>query len=238
MASQISMIGGEYKVKTITGDEFDVIYTRSSAMVQGCLGHFQRMFQNSNDEWVAGLDVEYTTVLGKEKLLKEEEKKKPAVIQVCVHNLCLVYHICHANVRCQNFEEFLKDERVKFVTVDFNNDKEVLGRIGLVVHQPFDLQKKCLVSSSQPSMLTLAEAMIDPSYGKLKKPHYTFHYSWERKNIDEAHIGYAALDAYLCLNIYKGWMKRRSLVSGSSKEVSAKRKRDKDEVEDVDEDSE
>ena len=87
-------------------------------------------------------------------------------------------------------------------------------------------------------MLTLAESMIDPSYGKLKKPHYRFHYSWEWKKIDEAHIEYAALDAYLCINIYKGWMKRRSLVFGSSKEVSAKRKRDKDEVEDVDKDSE
>ena len=35
MASQISPIGGEYKVRTITGDEFDVIYTRSSATVKG-----------------------------------------------------------------------------------------------------------------------------------------------------------------------------------------------------------
>ena len=46
--------------------------------------------------------------------------------------------------------------------------------------------------------------------------------------------------AYLCLNIYKGWMKKQSPVSGSSKEASAKRKRkrDEDEVEDVDSDSE
>ena len=36
------------------------------------------MFENSDDEWVAGLDVEYTTVLGSEKKLKEAEKKKPA----------------------------------------------------------------------------------------------------------------------------------------------------------------
>ena len=43
---------------------------------------------------------------------------------------------------------------------------------------------------------------------------------------------------YLCFNIYKGWMKSKSQVCGSSKEVSAKRNRDKDEVEDVDEDSE
>ena len=44
MASQISMISGEYKVRTITGDEFDVIYTRSSAMLEECLARFKGMF--------------------------------------------------------------------------------------------------------------------------------------------------------------------------------------------------
>ena len=164
MASQISTIGGEYKVRTITGDEFDVIYTRSSATVKGCLSRFRRMFEDSDDEWVAGLDVEYTTVLGREKDLKDEERKKPAVIQVCVHNVCLVYHICHADVECQDFKNFLESNLVKFVTVDFTNDEEVLGRIGLIVGNPFDLQKnRLLPSGGQPSMLTLAGAMVHPS---------------------------------------------------------------------------
>src|SRR3954463_12814799 len=122
MASQISRIGGEYKVRTITGNEFDVIYTHSSAMVKGCLSRFRRMFENSDDEWVAGLDVEYTTILGREKYLNDEERKKPAVMQVCVHNVCLVYHICHADVECQDFKTFLQSNLVKFVTVDFGND--------------------------------------------------------------------------------------------------------------------
>ena len=124
------MISGEYKVRTITGDEFDAHFF---ATVKGCLSRFRRMFENSEDEWVAGIDVEYTTVLGSEKKLKEEEKKKPAMIQVCVHDLCLVYHICHADVECQDFQDFLESYLVKFVTVDFHNDKEVLGRINLVV---------------------------------------------------------------------------------------------------------
>ena len=64
MASQISPIGGEYKVRTITGNEFDVIYTRTSATVKGFLSRFRRILENSNDEWVDGLDVEYTTVVG------------------------------------------------------------------------------------------------------------------------------------------------------------------------------
>ena len=61
------------------------------------------------------------------------------MIQVCVHDLCLVYHICHADVECMDFKNFLESNQVKFVTVDFMNDKEVLGRIGLVVGNPFDL---------------------------------------------------------------------------------------------------
>ena len=139
MASQISMVVAEYLVRAITGDEFIVIYTRGSTTVKACLACFLRMFNNSTDEWVARLDVEYTTVLEREKILKEAEKKKPAMIQVCVHNACLVYHICHVDVECQDFKNFLKDERVKFVTLDFRNDSDVLGRIGLIVGQPFDL---------------------------------------------------------------------------------------------------
>ena len=87
MASQISMIGGEYKVRTITGDEFDIIYTHSSTTVKGCISCFRRMFEDLDDEWVTGLDVEYTTFVGREKDLKDKERKKPAVIQVCVHDL-------------------------------------------------------------------------------------------------------------------------------------------------------
>jgi len=46
------------------------------------------------------------------------------------------------------------------------------------------------------------------------------------------------MDGYLCFNIYKGWMKSKSQVCGSKKEVSAKRKREKDKVEHVDEEFE
>src|SRR5215216_2091636 len=183
--------------------------------------------------------MSYTTALDKEKNIKEEEKMKPAVIQVCVHDLCLVYHKCHADVECKEFKNFLKGGLVKFITVYFTNDRTVLGRIGLIVGKPFDLQKNGLVPSrDQPSMLTLAGAMVHPSYSKLKKPSHMFHHhAWQWNVLDIDHIQYAAMDAYLCFNIYKGWMKSKSQVCSSSKEVSAKRKRDKDEVEHVDEES-
>ena len=56
-----------------------------------------------------------------------------------MHDLCLVNHICHADIECQDFKNFLKSDLVKFVTIDFTNDERVLGRIGLVVVNPFDL---------------------------------------------------------------------------------------------------
>ena len=159
---------------------------------------------------VAGLDVEYTTTMDKEKNLKEEEKMMPTMIQVCVHDLCLVYHIFHGNVECEEFKNFLKGGLVKFINVDFTNDKTVLGWIGLVVGNPFELQKNGLVPScDQPSMLTLAGAMVHPSYGKLEKPPYLFHrYAWQRNVLDIDHIHYAVMDGYLIFNIYKAWMKR------------------------------
>ena len=78
-------------------------------------------------------------------------------------------------------------------------------------------------------MLTLAATMIDPSYAQLKKPHHEFHHAWESKKIDEDHILYATMDAYLRLNIYKGWMKKQRPVSDSNKEASVKRTRKRDE---------
>ena len=84
------MVSAEYQVRAITSDQSIIIYTRGSERVKAWFARFLRMFNSSTDEWVAGLDVEYTTVLGSEKKLKEAEKKKPAVIQVCVHDLFLV----------------------------------------------------------------------------------------------------------------------------------------------------
>ena len=112
------------------------------------------------------------------------------MIQVCMHDLCLVYHICHVDVECQDFKNFLQSDLVKFVTVDFTNDERVLGWIGLVVGNPFDLQKnRLLPSHDQPSMLTLAGAMVHPSYGKLEKPPHTFHHhAWQWNVLDINHI--------------------------------------------------
>ena len=38
----------------------------------------------------------------------------------------MVYHICHASIECQDLMDFLESNLVKFVTVDFRNDKDVL----------------------------------------------------------------------------------------------------------------
>ena len=66
------MVAAEYQVRAITGDQFIVISTCGSEKVKAWLACFLRMFNSLMDEWVAGLDIEYTIVLGREKDLKVE----------------------------------------------------------------------------------------------------------------------------------------------------------------------
>ena len=86
-------------------------------------------------------------------------------------------------------------------------------------------------------MLTLAAAMVDPSYGKLMKPPPKFHHAWQWNVLDIHHINYAAMDAYLCFNIQGLDEEREPSVRFKQRSISQE-KRDMDEVEDMDEDSE
>ena len=58
------MVAAEYQVRAITGDQVILIDTSGSETVKAWLARFLRMFNSSTDEWVVGLDVEDTTVLG------------------------------------------------------------------------------------------------------------------------------------------------------------------------------
>ncbi len=98
-----------------------------------------------------------------------------------------------------------------------------LVRKSIVINHQNQLRDKMplqlVPSRDQPSVLTLARDMVHPSYGKLKKPSPKFHRAWQWNVLDIDHIHYAAMDGYLCFNIYKGWMKSNNQVGGSSKEV-------------------
>ena len=77
MASQISMVAAEYQVRFFNDTATTEIYTCGSEMVKAWLARFLHMFNSSTNEWVAGLDVEYTTVLGREKDLRTKRGRSP-----------------------------------------------------------------------------------------------------------------------------------------------------------------
>lgn len=103
-----------------------------------CLCHVSSIFKKSRLR-VAGLDVEYITASRKEKDLKKGETARPTVIQVCVDNYCLVYHICNANKHYPNFAKFLNAATIKSFSVGIENDSKVLGRSPLNVVGHLDL---------------------------------------------------------------------------------------------------
>lgn len=131
-----------------------------------------------------------------------------AVIQVCVDTFCLVHHICNVDEHCPNFAKFRNDASVRLVSVAIESDRRVLRWSGLHVAEHFDLHKEVKASPDQPSLLTLIGDMIHRSCHGQEKPRFRF-IKHGVKTIDEDHIKYVTLEAYICFPIYKRWIERQ-----------------------------
>src|SRR3954451_20893167 len=93
-------------------------------------------FLDASDRKIVGLDVEYDKTRE-----SYNNKKKPAVIQLCYGNDVLVYHIYHADEKCPKLRDFLYGWRYIFAGFCISEDKNVLGRADLPVHNVKDIQQ-------------------------------------------------------------------------------------------------
>ena len=74
----------------------------------------------TSKEKVVGTDLEFTP---------RGRRQKAAVLQLCVGQECLVYHICcAANAISEKFKQFLRNRRYKFAGVDTTADRRMLNR--------------------------------------------------------------------------------------------------------------
>ncbi|XP_073363631.1 uncharacterized protein [Aegilops tauschii subsp. strangulata] len=111
-----------------------------------------------------GVDVEYTR--------EDEPPQRAAVLQLCVEELCLVYHITAATKWPKSLRPFLKENRFyTFAGFSIEGDKEILRSSGSVIH-PFYKQMKDKIDRVEDHKL----------WGISPLPNYL--------------IEYAAIDAY------------------------------------------
>ncbi|VAI57199.1 unnamed protein product [Triticum turgidum subsp. durum] len=83
------------------------------------------------------VDVEYTS--------KDEPPQMAAVLQLCVEELCLVYHIAAATKSPKRLKQFPQEEKLyTFASFSIEDDKKMLNKFGLEINPNnfIDMQHK------------------------------------------------------------------------------------------------
>ncbi|XBI44261.1 hypothetical protein VPH35_108916 [Triticum aestivum] len=157
------------------------------------------------------VDVEYTR--------EDEPPQKAAVLQLCVEDLVLVYHITAATKWPKELRPLLQEKKLyTFVGFSIGGDKEKLKLSGLEINPDkyVDMQRKWRVPKNGKKWQALAEfaaSLIHPSYKEMKKKiNKEFdHKLWGDSPLPNNLIEYAAKDAYVT---YEAWKKIKMVKEG------------------------
>ncbi|XP_020163418.1 uncharacterized protein [Aegilops tauschii subsp. strangulata] len=166
-----------------------------------------------------GVDVEYTR--------EDEPPQRAAVMQLCMEELCLVYHITAATKWPKSLRRFLKEDRFyTFAGFSIEGDKEMLRRSGLEINHDkyIDIQRKWRVPYKGRkrfhSLADVAGSVIHPFYKQMKNKidRVEDHKLWGISRLPNYLIEYAAIDAYAT---YESWKRIENIREGleSAKEA-------------------
>ncbi|XBI52316.1 hypothetical protein VPH35_034703 [Triticum aestivum] len=166
-----------------------------------------------------GVDVEYTR--------EDEPPQRAAVLQLCVEELCLVYHITATTKWPKSLRPFLKEDRFyTFAGFSIEGDKEMLRSSGLEINPDkyIDIQRKWRVlfkgRKRYHSLADVAGSVIHPFYKQMKDKIDRFedHKLWGISPLPNYLIEYAAIDTYAT---YESWKRIENIREGpeSAKEA-------------------
>ncbi|XBH96752.1 hypothetical protein VPH35_087075 [Triticum aestivum] len=158
-----------------------------------------------------GIDVEYTR--------EDEPPQMAAVMQLCMEDLVLVYHITAATKWPKELRPLLQVKKLyTFVGFSIGGDKEKLKLSGLEINPDkyVDMQRKWRVPNNGKKWQSLAEfaaSLIHPSYKEMKEKinKKLDHKRWEDSSLPNNLIEYAAKDAYVT---YEAWKKIETVKEG------------------------
>ncbi|KAF7001118.1 hypothetical protein CFC21_016849 [Triticum aestivum] len=156
-----------------------------------------------------GADVEFTR--------EDEPPQMVAVLQLCVEELCLVYHIAAATKWPKRLKQFLQEEKLyTFVGFSIGGDKWMLNKSGLEIkpNKFINMQRKWKdphTSKYFESLADVAGGVINPSYKGMKKNmDKGEHQLWGTSPLPDNLITYAGIDAY---TTYKSWKTIDNIVT-------------------------
>ncbi|XP_073360265.1 uncharacterized protein [Aegilops tauschii subsp. strangulata] len=158
-----------------------------------------------------GVDVECTS--------EDEPPQMAAVPQLCIEELCLVYHIAAATKWPKRLKDFLQEEKLyTFVSFSIGGDKRMLNKSGLEINPNnfIDMQRKWkdpTTNKYYDSLANVEASVIHPFYKGMNKNINTQedHKLWGTSPLPDKLIKYAGIDAYAT---YKSWKTIDNIVTG------------------------
>ncbi|KAM3331341.1 hypothetical protein ACQJBY_027388 [Aegilops geniculata] len=158
---------------------------------------------------IIGIGVHYTN--------EDEPPQMAAVLQLCVDDLCLVYHIAAATKWPKRLKDFLQEEKLyTYVGFSIGGDKRMLNKSGLEINPNnfIDMQRKWKdpkTSKYYDSLADVTGGVIHPFYsGMKKKIDNGEHKLWGTSPLPDNLITYAGIDAYAT---YKSWKTIDNIVT-------------------------
>nr|XP_040256319.1 uncharacterized protein LOC120974032 [Aegilops tauschii subsp. strangulata] len=144
---------------------------------------------------IVGVHVHYTS--------EDEPPQMAAVLQLCVDELCLVYHIAASTKWPKHLNDMLQHERLfTFAGFSIESDKEKLKLSGLEINPNkfIDIQRKWRVpytGKEYDSLTDVAASVIHPFYKGMKKNINTQedHKLWGTSPLPDNLIEYVGVDA-------------------------------------------
>ncbi|KAM3333697.1 hypothetical protein ACQJBY_028668 [Aegilops geniculata] len=161
---------------------------------------------------IIGVGVHYTN--------EDEPPQMAAVLQLCVDELCLVYHIAAATKWPKRLTDMLQHDKL-LTLADFSieSDKEKLKLSGMEINPNkfIDIQRKWrapYTGKEYNSLTDVAASVIHPFYKGMKNKINTQedYKLWGTSELPDNLIEYAGVDAYVA---YKSWFMIDYITDGS-----------------------
>ena len=144
-----------FNVPAHQGVSISAVYTNLSASADDWIDKVEPA-RATPKEKVVGTDIEFTP---------RGRRQKAVVLQLCVGQECLVYHICQADEGVsEKFKRFLRNRRYKFAGVDTTADRRMINHSEhiLLIDNHIDIQgiwrNPDLVKRGKQGMKDLAAA--------------------------------------------------------------------------------
>ncbi|VAI74533.1 unnamed protein product [Triticum turgidum subsp. durum] len=157
-----------------------------------------------------GVDVEYTS--------DDEPPQMKAVLQLCVEEPCLVYHITVATKWPKRLKDFLREEKLyTFVGFSIGGDKQMLNKSGLDINPNnfIDMQRKWKDPKTRQILRLLGRCCRrrnPPILQRHEEEDGQADYKpWGTSPLPDNLITYAGIDAY---TTYKSWKTIDNIVTG------------------------